>query len=80
MKYSFIRFFGLKGSFKWACKMMAKGKTVRPASASGSVTYRLDDESQGRITWAFAHNPVPQNYKSANMFLSDFNATDWVVV
>lgn len=76
-----IRFFGLKGSWKWACKQMERGEWVRPAHATGSVKYRIDNETQGRIVWTFKREPIGnKDWGNANIFLSDFDATDWVCV
>ena len=79
MRDFFIKLLSLKGSFKWACKQMSKGLTVRPRSASGAVTYRVDSEQQQRILWAFKRVPSAADYENANMFLADFNKTDWVI-
>ena len=77
MKY-FIRLFGLPGSWKWACRQMKKGHMIRPRSASGTIKFKLDDEGQGRILWSFARYPTERaDWDSANIFLSDFEATDW---
>lgn len=76
-----IRFFGLKGSWKWACKQMERGAWVRPAHAAGSVKYKLDYENQRRIVWTFKRDPIEnKDWENANIFLSDFEATDWVCV
>jgi len=79
-----IKFFGLRGSWAWACRQMEKGKVVRPASATGTVRYKLDNENQGRILWSFPHRKDPlgkkEKWENANIFLSDFSSTDWVCV
>ena len=75
------RTFGLKGSWRWACKQMRQGKWVRPASATGTLKYKLDDEGQGRILWTFVRDPrTNKNWTNACLFLSDIEATDWVCV
>ena len=73
-----IRFFGLKGSWKWACRQMDKGHIIKQKSATGSVKYKLDHESQRRIVWSF-YPPKDNRWENANIFLSDFEATDWVL-
>jgi len=72
------RFFGLPGSWSWACRQMERGNIVRPGHATGAVKYKLDDEGQRRIVWDFRHGPA-FDWKSANIFLSDFESTDWEI-
>lgn len=81
MKKWIIKTFGLRGSWRWACKQMERGKLVRPNHATGAVKYKLDCENQRRILWTFRRNPqTEKDWESANIFLSDFEATDWVCV
>ncbi len=81
MKTMIIRFLGLKGSWKWACKQMEKGLIVRPKHASGSVKYKLDHENQRRIVWSFKDVPEKNSdWESANIFLKDFEWVDWVIL
>lgn len=75
-----IKFLGLKGSWKWACRQMDKGLAVRPARASGTVKYILDQEGQRRILWTFDKFLCTAHWENANIFLSDFEAIDWVLV
>ena len=75
-----ITTFGLKGSWKWACKQMNDGHIVRPSTATGAVKYKLDHEGQGRILWAFVDTPTSQTrWDNANLFLTDFKSTKWVI-
>jgi protein involved in temperature-dependent protein secretion len=79
MRDYLIRLLGLKGSWKWACKQMDKGAIVRPSNATGSVCYKLDHEGQRRIVWAFNRHPIRgTKWENANIFLSDFESTDWI--
>ena len=75
-----VRNLGLRGSWKWACKQMQHGKIVRPSSATGAVCYKLDNEGQGRILWAFKRKPEHADFENAYIFLKDFEATDWVMI
>lgn len=78
------QFLGLRGSWKWACQKMDAGRIIRPGSATGSVRYRLDNENQRRIIWCFPHDNDPHGisakWDNANIFLSDFEATDWEII
>jgi len=76
----FIRTFGLKGSWKWACKQMQKGHWIKPANASGNVKYKLDHECQQRVVWTFKNKPTAFDWQSASLFLSDFNSVNWICV
>ena len=67
--------FKKQGSFTWALKKMQDGYVVK-RRYSLSVIYRLDSENQGRIQWAFGDNC----WASANVFVDDINAVDWVTV
>lgn len=59
---------------------MAKGKIVRPANATGAVKFKLDHENQRRIVWSFTDFPFEiSEWSNANIFLSDFESTDWAV-
>lgn len=83
MKDNIIRFLGLNGSWKWACKQMDNGVIVRRSTDSGAAHYRLDCESQRRIVWCYTRNPHNEGSKewgNAYIFLKDFECTDWVVV
>ena len=76
-----IVFFGLRGSWKWACKQMDKGLIVRRASDTGAAHYKLDSENQRRIVWAFTRKPhACDKWENANIFLSDFEYTQWETV
>ena len=70
----FIRLFGLRGSWKWACRQLDKGLEIRPQSATGCVRYRLDLENQRRLEWWFG------SWENANFFLSHLERTDWELV
>lgn len=75
-----VKFFGLKGSWKWACKQMLCGKIVYRKTDTGSAKYKLDTENQGRICWHFTSNPISSDiWETAYIFLSDFNCTDWEI-
>ena len=75
-----IKTFGLRGSWSWACRQMDNGQWVRPASSTGSVKIKLDYLGQRRIVWTFARSPQGNaDWESANIFLSDFESTDWVL-
>ena len=69
-----IRLFGLKGSWKWACRRMREGHKVKMKSAV-AVHNRLDLENQGRIQWSFNG----RDWEDAKVFLGDLEATDWEV-
>ena len=79
MKKRLIRFFGLPGSWKWACRQLDKGLIVRRSTDSGEAKYKLDRENQRRIQWSFRRLPDDTQWEDANIFLSDFECTDWVV-
>lgn len=74
------RFFGLRGSFAWACRQMLLGRVVRPASASGSIKFRFDTEGQHRLQWSFERAHSPAKWENAFFFYADMLATDWIVV
>jgi hypothetical protein len=79
MKKFIIIFFGLKGSWKWACKQLDKGKIIRPESATGTIKFKLDDENQRRIVYTLDRDIKTAKWANANIFLSDFESTDWVI-
>ena len=58
---------------------MELGSTVKPAGACGAVTYRFDREGHRRVLWAFKGGAIYEDYENANMFMSDFDRTDWEV-
>ena len=74
-----VRKLGLKGSWSWACKQMKNGKIVKPSNITGSVKYKLDNECQQRICYTFARNIEGAKWDNANIFLSDFERTDWII-
>lgn len=84
MKRFFTIFFGLKGSWRWACRQMETGRIVRSKSSTGTVRYKLDNENQGRILWAFPSRNDPrgvnEEWENANIFFSDFKKIDWECV
>jgi hypothetical protein len=81
IKQFVIRTIGLRGSWKWACKQMDKGKIVRRFTDTGAAHYKLDNENQRRIQWAFTRDPHNEKkWDNANIFLDDFKRTDWVCV
>lgn len=76
-----IRFFGLKGSWSWACKQMKKGYIVKPKNITGAVKYKIDDIENGLILYSFTHKPYTEkNWESANIFMDDIERTDWMIV
>ena len=78
----FKKFFGLNGSWKWACRMMDKGHIVRRSTDTGAAHYKLDHEGQRRIVWCFSRTPESvlwNDWKNANIFLTDFECTDWEI-
>ena len=79
-----IRILGLRGSWNWACRKMAEGHIVRRRSDTGTVRYKLDKEIQRRILWSFPYRDDPRGanagWESANIFLSDFESTDYECV
>ena len=77
---SVVRILGLKGSWKWACRQMDKGFIVHRTTDTGSAKYRLDPENQRRIVWAFTVDPsASHNWKTANIFLDDFETVCWAI-
>jgi hypothetical protein len=78
--HSLVRLFGLRGSWKWACRQMDRGAIVRPRSATGAVRYKLDHEGHRRLMWAFQDHPADYRWENAYFFLSDQESTDWEVV
>ena len=75
-----IRFFGLKGSWKWACKQLDKGEIIYVPTTTVSCKYKLDTEAQRRICWHFTHKPkVNDIWENANIFLRDFECIKWDV-
>lgn len=80
MKIYLIKLFGLKGSWKWACKKMSNGSIVWRKNQTGTVKYKVDSPENGRIVWTFENNPLKNSdWKKSNIFLSDFDAIDWCV-
>ena len=76
-----IRIFGLKGSWKWACNKMLQGCIVRRSTDTGAAHYKLDNTNNQLIKWAYTHSPfIEKRWDNANIFLSDFTCTKWVVV
>lgn len=74
------RFLGLRGSWKWACRQLDKGHTVRRSTDTGACKYRLDPEGQRRIEWAFSRKPDrDSDWESACVFLADFESVDWEI-
>lgn len=74
MKNILINLFGLKGSWRWACKHMLAGGMVRPKGITGAVAYRADSEGQGRILWAFSRAVNEKTkWENANIFIKDFS-------
>lgn len=69
-----IRAFRLKGSWEWACRMMASGAIVRQQSATGVVQYRFDTEGQRRLQWRFGQEA---EWENAYWFASDLDCVDW---
>lgn len=76
----FIRLFGLRGSWSWACRQMRNGDIVYRTTDSGAAKYKLDPEGQERITWCFRRTGItPDCWISANIFLKDFKCTAWAI-
>ena len=75
-----IRFFGLKGSWKWACRQMDKGSIIYRTTDSGNAKYRLDTKEQRRICWHYTDNPNKNDiWPNASVFLSDFDCVTWAI-
>lgn len=74
-----VRFFGLKGSWKWAVKEMKNGKLLVRTSVTGAVKYRLSTDEQSRLEWDFNRKESEVKWENANFFISDMMATDWVI-
>lgn len=74
-----VRFFGLKGSWKWAVKEMKKGNLLVRTSVTGTVKYRLSPDEQNRLEWDFNRKESEVKWENANFFISDTMATDWVI-
>ena len=74
-----VRFFGLKGSWKWAVKEMKNGKLLVRTSVTGAVKYRLSTDEQSRLEWDFHRKESEVKWENANFFISDMMATDWVI-
>ncbi len=72
------RFLGLKGSWKWACKQMDKGATVTRSGNAESAKYWLDDGGKRLILWTFSELDPPEYWDRADLYLSDFEAVDWI--
>lgn len=74
------RFLRMKGTWEWACDQMMEGKIVRPKNASGCVHYKLDNATNKRIIWNFTKEEgnFGSHWDSANIFIRDFESTDWV--
>lgn len=53
MKKAIIRFFGLKGSWKWAKKQMLNGKTVRCKHWSGTLKFKIDSRENTLLQCSF---------------------------
>ena len=75
----FKKTFGLKGSWKWACKQMTNGKVVYLTNTTGAAKYRVDPENQGRLQWAFTHDLSKAEWKNAYFFLKYMEHTTWGV-
>lgn len=74
-----IRFFGLKGSWKWAVKEMKNGNLVTMKSVSGALKYRFSVDGEYRFEWDFHKKEDEFKWENANFFISDFMATDWII-
>lgn len=74
------RIFGLKGSFEWAGKQMAKGHITRRKSTTGSVKYRFDKEGQQRLEWTFDLDSADAHWQNANFFWNYLSSTDWEII
>jgi len=70
---------GLRGTWKWALRQMEAGRIVRPASALGTIKYKLDNPQNQRIVWDFSDNKEDSNWSSSNIFLKTLKRTDWEV-
>ena len=69
----------LKGTFSWALKEMKKGKYLTMKNVTGTLVYRLSNDGQYRLEWSFDRDMDKALFANANFFLSDANATNWVI-
>ena len=69
-----VRFFGLPGSWKWACRQMAAGKILHPSTAAGCVEYKLSSDGQRRLMWRFGGD-----WENAHFFLRDQEYVKWEI-
>ena len=72
-----VRFFGLKGSWKWAVKEMKNGKLLVRTCVTGAIKYRLSTDGQNRLECDFHRKESEAKWENANFFISDMEATDW---
>ena len=79
-----IRFFGLKGSWKWAKKQMMKGKIVRCKHWTGTLKLRIDSPENSLLQSNFTSKPEPIHkgdrlWETSNHFLRYEDFTDYEV-
>ena len=81
MKSFIIRVLGLRGSWTWAVMQMIKGNIVYRTTDTGTAKYRLSQDKQNRIEWAFKKTPnMFSDWDNANIFLDDFRCTSWEIL
>ena len=78
-KNRLIRFFGLKGSWKWAKRQMMKGEIVKCNHWSGTLKLKIDKHNNTLLQHTFSKN-TPYNFETANHFLNNELYTDYVIV
>lgn len=74
-----IRFFGLKGSWKWAKKQMLKGHEVSCKHFTGTLKYKIDSPKNGLLLcdWSSSHHRCWETY---NHHIGIENHTDFYIV
>lgn len=79
LRNSFIRFFGLKGSWKWASKQMRNGNIVRCKHWAGTLMLKIDNNENTLLKCSFS-TELPYKWETSNCFLDYELYTDYIVV
>jgi len=80
VKLFWIRFLGLKGSWKWAKSQMLRGHIVR-YMCSGTVKYKIDSANNGLLKWDFSEEGGSYKFESAYFHIDDLERiTTWYIL
>ena len=76
-----IRYFGLKGSFRWAIRKMKKGHTITRRGITGTLRFKLS--VRGNLVWCFDSKKNQHihhgshRWDPAQIDINYISATDW---